>query len=89
MAQAYHVSALGLVNVGSALRIVSGQSVVAKRDGKPLSEKDGPFQLAVPGETRPEFNAMVLSRPDGTQVPFRARIEASQSSVRSSLGTTL
>ena len=26
--------------------------VVTKRDGKPLSEKDGPFQLLVPGEKR-------------------------------------
>ena len=26
--------------------------VVAKRDGKPLSEQDGPFQLVVPGEKR-------------------------------------
>ena len=26
--------------------------VVTKRDGKPLSEKDGPFQLVVPGEKR-------------------------------------
>ena len=26
--------------------------VVMKRDGKPLSEKDGPFQLVVPGEKR-------------------------------------
>ena len=27
-------------------------SVVTKRDGKPLSDKDGPFQLVVPGEKR-------------------------------------
>ena len=26
--------------------------VVTKRDGKPLSDKDGPFQLVVPGEKR-------------------------------------
>jgi len=26
--------------------------VVTKRDGKPLSEKDGPFQLVAPGEKR-------------------------------------
>ena len=26
--------------------------VVTKRDGNPLSEKDGPFQLVVPGEKR-------------------------------------
>jgi hypothetical protein len=26
--------------------------VVTKRDGKPLSKKDGPFQLVVPGEKR-------------------------------------
>ena len=26
--------------------------VVTKRDGKPLAEKDGPFQLIVPGEKR-------------------------------------
>ena len=26
--------------------------VVTKRDGKPLSHKDGPFQLVVPGEKR-------------------------------------
>jgi len=26
--------------------------VVTKRDGKPLSEKDGPFELVVPGEKR-------------------------------------
>jgi DMSO/TMAO reductase YedYZ molybdopterin-dependent catalytic subunit len=26
--------------------------VVTKRDGKPLTEKDGPFQLVVPGEKR-------------------------------------
>ena len=26
--------------------------VVMKRDGKPLSEKDGPFQLVVPDEKR-------------------------------------
>jgi hypothetical protein len=26
--------------------------VVTKRDGKALSEKDGPFQLVVPGEKR-------------------------------------
>jgi hypothetical protein len=26
--------------------------VLTKRDGKPLSEKDGPFQLVVPGEKR-------------------------------------
>ena len=26
--------------------------VVTKRDGKPLAEKDGPFQLVVPGEKR-------------------------------------
>ena len=55
MAQAYHVNALGLAKFGSALRVVSGLSVVTKRSvvtkwgGKPLSEKDGPFQLVVPG----------------------------------------
>ena len=26
--------------------------VVTRRDSKPLSEKDGPFQLVVPGEKR-------------------------------------
>lgn len=26
--------------------------VVAKRDGKPLTDKDGPFQLVAPGEKR-------------------------------------
>jgi len=26
--------------------------VATKRDGKPLSEKDGPFQLVAPGEKR-------------------------------------
>jgi hypothetical protein len=26
--------------------------VVTKRDGKPLSNKDGPFELIVPGEKR-------------------------------------
>jgi hypothetical protein len=27
--------------------------LVTKRDGKPLSEKDGPFQVVIPGEKRP------------------------------------
>jgi hypothetical protein len=27
--------------------------VVTTRDGKPLSDHDGPFQLVVPGEKRP------------------------------------
>jgi hypothetical protein len=26
--------------------------LVTKRDGKPLSEKDGPFQLVAPGEQK-------------------------------------
>ena len=52
MVQAYHLNALGLAKVGSALRIVSGLSVVTKRGGKSLSEKDDPFQLVVPGEKR-------------------------------------
>ena len=27
--------------------------LVTSRDGKPLSEKEGPFELVVPGEKRP------------------------------------
>jgi hypothetical protein len=38
--------------------------VVTKRDGKPLSDKDGPFQLLVPGEKR---SARWVSTGDGAQ----------------------
>lgn len=50
--QEIHIPKLSIAELGPATFTDRKVYVVMKRDGKPLTNNDGPFELIVPGERR-------------------------------------